>query len=149
MVGTVVASEQPTTAARIVRAVGAVLIVLGILGGTVTYLSAQKTGPGLICANRAETIPAAIEGNPSAALADARLGALPARLTCTWSINGEHVVTGAYVSLRSDLVGGALLVVGVGAIVGSAASTARAHRKMQAPRSDTALCHQADVSSSR
>ncbi len=132
--GDLIANQQPHPVARLVRTVGAVLIVLGILGGTLAYLSGLKTGPELICANRADSIPAAIEGKPSLSLADARLAAMPTRLTCTWSVDGKPVVTDAYIAPQGDLATGALLVFGVGAIIGSAAFTARARAKAPAPR---------------
>lgn len=93
-------------------ALGVVLLVLGLLVGVGYQAAPLRTGTGIICQNRAETVPPGLDGKPYLSFRGSSYRVLPAELRCEWEIDGEQVVTRIGMNPGADLIAGVLLGAG-------------------------------------
>ncbi|SED81247.1 hypothetical protein SAMN04488554_0763 [Ruania alba] len=104
------------------------MIALGGVISLMSYGSALKVGPDLLCQERADTVPSDLEGSPYTHLREAQLRALPVELTCRWDIAGQAVTTRAMIDPVEDVVSGIALGTGIAALLASAATASRPAR---------------------
>ncbi|UFU05282.1 hypothetical protein [Ruania halotolerans] len=108
-----------------VRAAGVCAIALGLLVAIATYGSVLKTGSDLVCQERADTVPATIDGKPGLSFRDAQLEPFPTRLICTWEVDGARVETDAFLDPVSNVATGLLVGAGLSPFIVGAVRTRR------------------------